>query len=310
MRCTDLSGCKRSVLIIVLLIIGVWSQCSFATWTGAYGYSTAGGNICPVTADTNMSPKVHSNMYVKSVCSFDVGEGNAVPESGQYSLILFNTSSPGNAVQKPVGSAMNSPLYISADQELSDLSLSWSGQDLWQGSEFDYMCYALKSMSTGKIYKFNSTPQSCEVVDGNNVLPPGPNIVKCSFNNGNALNVTLGDIVRSEIGAVPGSIPSVEQKLDVTCTGDGTATYSVQFQYTAINISGDELVSTSSNGLAVAVSFNDELINTMDTYTRTYSTGSQSESLKFEPVRNPSVKVSEIPTGAFTASAVMVITVQ
>lgn len=135
-------------------------------------------------------------------------------------------------------------------------------------------------------------------------------MLKCSFNNGNALNVSLGDVVRSEIGTAPGSTPAVEKQLDVTCTGAGTATYSINFQYTAIDVSGDELVTTSANGLAVAMSFNDELINTTGTYTRTYGVGSQSESLKFEPVRNPSVSVSDIPTGAFSASAVMVLTIQ
>ncbi|MFA1020411.1 fimbrial protein, partial [Enterobacter sp. SAT-E-asb] len=71
-----------------------------------------------------------------------------------------------------------------------------------------------------------------------------------------------------------------------------------------------EMVSTSANGLAVALSLNGGLVNPMDTYTRTYSTGTQTEKLTFEPVRDPSVKISDIPTGAFSASAVVILTLQ
>ncbi|MFA1020410.1 fimbrial protein, partial [Enterobacter sp. SAT-E-asb] len=71
-----------------------------------------------------------------------------------------------------------------------------------------------------------------------------------------------------------------------------------------------EMITSTANGLAVALSLNGGLVSPTDTYTRTYSTGTQTEKLTFEPVRDPSVKISDIPTGAFSANAVMILTLQ
>ncbi|AZV05977.1 hypothetical protein ELK40_12825 [Enterobacter sp. N18-03635] len=305
----QLSGYAKTVLIIIVLFMGVWSQSSLATWTGGYGFKST-HDVCATSADTDVSSQLRNNLTVAPMCSFDIGPGNSVPANGQYSLVTFFTNAPGDATYDNAASFTSNPLYIEADQQLSDLPLDWTGISYMEYVvPWAYICYALRDMTTNHFYKFNATPTSCTVISGGS-LPPEPSKLECSFNNGNALNISLGDVVRSEIGAAPGSTPALEQQLDVTCTGDGTATYSINFQYTGINISGNELVTTSANGLAVAMSFNDQLVTTTDTYTRTYSTGSQSESLKFELVRNPTVKVSDIPTGAFSASAVMVITFQ
>ncbi|WP_274239730.1 MULTISPECIES: fimbrial protein [Enterobacter] len=307
MHFRQLSGYSKLVSFIIVLFMGAWSQSSLATWTGAYGYQYYSKTVCATSRDENISSKIDYGWTAAPICSFDIGEGNAVPESGQYSLVGFFSPTIGDGTRT---GWVNNPQYINAGVQLKDLQLAWTGPLYGAGSPYPYICYALRNTSTQKMYKFNSTPMGCTNVTDSSDLPPGPGMLKCSFNNGNALNVSLGDVARSEMGTAPGSTPAVEKQIDVTCTGAGTATYSINFQYTAIDISGDELVTTSANGLAVAMSFNDELINTTGTYTRTYSVGSQSESLKFEPVRNPSVSVSDIPTGAFSASAVMVLTIQ
>ncbi|MDE5204578.1 hypothetical protein PYX06_02050 [Citrobacter amalonaticus] len=174
-----------------------------------------------------------------------------------------------------------------------------------------YMCYVLYNNidKVNKQYLFNNTPQGC-LGGGKTPLPPAPVLITCTFNNGNALDVPLGDIDRSIIGTIPGTTPATDKLLDVTCTGTGTATYSIKFQYTPGSTDGNQYIHSSANGLSIAMSLNDTVVDTGTTYTRTYNVGTQTEKLSFEPVREASVAYTDIPTGAFTASAVMIATLE
>lgn len=276
----------------------------FASWFNTPGiYDSSTGKVsCPVTPDTPVN--VTSEDYTVASCELAIGDGNKVPESGSYRIVLAVVDS--NQVYY-TSVRTDSGVYISAGVELNTMNVGWQISQYRFGNPGNHICYLLRS-DTNKYYSFNNTPQSCPEGSGGSTPLPSP--FQCAFGDGSTLNISLGDVDRTEIGAVPGTLPGTEKNINITCTGDGSATYTIGFQYTAIDIAGTEMISSSANGLAVAMSLNDELVNPTDTYTRTYSTGTQTEKLTFEPVRDPSVKIGDIPTGAFSASAVMVLTLQ
>ncbi|UAN29958.1 fimbrial protein [Enterobacter sp. JBIWA005] len=277
----------------------------FATWTNTPGIheNSTGKLVCPITPDTIMS-NLTADDYSQAGCTLDVGEGNEVPYSGNYHLILVHITSDGISSFGQDSAAV----YIKAGVELNTLNLVWATTSISQlGRSPNRICYVLKS-SRSQYFTFNNTEKGCKSGTGGTTPLPSP--FHCTFGDGSTLNISLGDVDRAKIGAVPGTLPGTEKNISITCTGDGKATHTISFKYTAVNIAGTEMISSTANGLAVAMSLNDELVSPTDTYSRTYSTGTQTEKLTFEPVRNPSVKIGDIPTGPFSASAVMILTVQ
>ncbi|EML2063878.1 hypothetical protein RVW73_000300 [Enterobacter asburiae] len=278
----------------------------FASWIntpGVHVYRT-GEIVCPLSPSTKVN--LASEDYSVGQCNLSVGESNQVPYSGDYSIVLGVADTNG-VYNYTITSGRK---HIEAGVELNTLNITWPNPvfQVQMGADRIYICYLLKRETGGQMYSFNNTPQSCDAGSGGSDVLPAP--LQCVFADGSTLNIPLGEVDRSLVGAVPGTLPGVEKNINITCTGDGEATYTIGFQYTAVNIAGTEMVSTSANGLAVALSLNGGLVNPMDTYTRTYSTGTQTEKLTFEPVRDPSVKISDIPTGAFSASAVVILTLQ
>lgn len=293
---------KMLAFISITVLVFIFLPVSCFAWNAIGVHENASGQtICPVTPDTVVD--LTADDFSVSGCTFSVGYGNQVPRSDNYHVVLSLIDSKGN-YNNAITSSDN---YITAGVDISDALLSFAVKSqLKLGSNYVHICYMLGD-NRGDYYVFNNTPQSCPASGG---VTPLPSPFQCTFGDGNTLNVSLGDVDRTEIGAVPGTLPGTEKSINITCTGDGTATYTISFQYTAVDIAGTEMISSTANGLAVAMSLNDELVNPTDTYSRTYSTGTQTEKLTFEPVRDPSVKIGDIPTGAFSASAVMILTAQ
>lgn len=300
--------CYKKVLArtLFLIVFSLVSIEGLAAWTGVPGVQ---GN-CPVSHDTPMTG-LYFNEYIGGYCTLNIGKGNTVPASGYYGVALYQTNSP-DSYNPSNGEAMAPEhYYIAAGQDLSTLQFSFSYSGKIAETPKKYMCYVLFEATdyVNHQFLFNNTPQGC-LGGGKPPLPPAPVLITCTFNNGNALDVSLGDVDRSIIGTLPGTTPATDKLLDVTCTGTGTATYSIKFQYTPGSTDGNQYIHSSANGLSVAMSLNDTVVDTGTTYTRTYNVGTQTEKLSFEPVRDPSVAYTDIPTGAFTASAVMIATLE
>lgn len=305
-----LSCAKNPLNALCCMIFFIASSCWSSTWHGVPGIpdSTGTHDYCPVSYSQPVNVNATHQAYTP-ICDMTIADGSAVPASDQYRVVMFGLDNPdGDASGVTHGGIPTTRLYISKDVQLSTLSLNFTMDYApLDNDSYKYVCYALQSTSY-KSYAIPSSPVGCQKVSGGGVLPPGPNYATCVFNNGNAIEVSLGEVARNELGAVPGTLPGIKKDINVNCTGEGSASYSIQFNYTSTNISGEDLVVTSTNGLAVAMSLGDELVNNTKTYTRTYNVGTQTESLKFEPVRDPTVKMTDIATGAFTASAVMIVT--
>lgn len=138
--------------------------------------------------------------------------------------------------------------------------------------------------------------------------PPEP-VISCKINNGNNLDVNLGTLDRAVMPTVPGSGQMQTAQFPVTCTG-GAASMKMQLNYTPVTVSGSQVISSSVNGVGVAVSYNDIILSPSDVKTMQLAQGTTNVTLKFGAVRNPSVGVGDINTGPFTASAVLVMTQQ
>lgn len=96
----------------------------------------------------------------------------------------------------------------------------------------------------------------------------------------------------------------------MSCDGDLATTVKTQFQYTPIAVSNNQVVSTSNSNLGVAIIYKGSVVSPTDAFTETYQVGTTNIDLEFAAVRDPTVETKDIATGDFTASAVMVMTVQ
>lgn len=274
----------------------------WAVWTNTPGILHADGTLeCIHSEDQPVN--IEENAEVVWRCPLQVGDNNGVEKTGLYAMYILMKRNGVNAWYA------GGNQIIEAGKQLNKQDITWNALDktFYQGNA-QALCIAL-SDDYG-MRSLNNTPQSC-VSSDIKPLPPGPQPLLCTFNNGNPFEVSLGDVVRSDLGPLSGTLPGIEKKLDVSCSGDDpSATYSIKFQYTPVDVGGDELITSSANGMAIAMSLNGTLVNSTSSYTRTYGPGTQTETLSFEPVRETGVKTSDILTGAFTASAVMVITIQ
>ena len=302
-----LTRVQHAFLCILVAYIFFIPQHAFAMWTHTPGSRITNSNtlVCPDGAEHTL-PKGFTKP--EGSCNLVIPKGNAVPVTGGYRVVLnlwvSKESGDSNA------SRYFSPIKtISSNQQLSDIVLDFSyDYSAYPGAPYDYgySCITLED-SLGNKYSLNYMASACP---GKTPLPPGPNFVSCAFNNGSALDVSLGEVDRSKLGTSPGTLPGIGKRFDVTCTGDGTVTYTVSFEYTPLTVGSSQLITSSASGVGIAMFLNDILVNTTENISRTYGVGTTTETLKFEPVRDPATQVKDIPTGAFTASAVMVLTVE
>lgn len=151
----------------------------------------------------------------------------------------------------------------------------------------------------------STDPTSCS--DGNS-LPAKP--AACYLNYNNDLDVQLGTLERENIAKQPQTTPTTKKSISVLCTRDAGTTVKMQFQYTPLNIDGQSLVKSSTDGLGVAIIYNGKVMSLLDEVTLNYSVGYSNLDLEFEAVRDPKIKLEDIKTGAFTANAVMIMTEQ
>jgi len=157
--------------------------------------------------------------------------------------------------------------------------------------------------------KYNLSTDLSSVCTGGQPLPPPVPDTACTFNSGNDLTVSLGLIERSALPVNPDPATAKSVQIPVDCTG-GDVTVSMKLDYNPMTMGNGQVVRTSTDGVGVAISYNDIPISTTDTTTLTFLEGSNTLDLNFQAVRDSAVNVADIPTGGFTASAAMVMTQQ
>ncbi|MET4891740.1 fimbrial protein [Morganella morganii] len=139
-------------------------------------------------------------------------------------------------------------------------------------------------------------------------LPVEP--VKCTFNNGADLDVQLGKLERTDIAVKSGTTTPVTKDIAIKCDGNIVYSANMKLEFTPISVSNEQVVSTSTTGLGVAVLYNGKAVQPGQTFPLSYQPGIHTLTLGFEAVRDPAVAATDLKTGDFTASAVLVFTEQ
>lgn len=267
------------------------------------------GQACPNSYFGNGMSTPWDYVFTGRTCA--VGSAQYVPVSGYYSAetILYFGNSPTPIYTFTTGSA-----YIDANQKLFDQNVYPSGGEgtyrftLQPGQTATICAYLIgpdgKKFSVGMDVGQGLT----RCYDGYTPLPPTPT-TSCSINNGNALSVSLGTLNRDEIPTAPDSGSAISKTISVVCTG-GTVTTNMQLNYTPISVGSNQAVKTSANGVGAAIFYSNKVLSPSDVTSVNFLEGSNTLTLGFQAVRDSTVALKDIPTGAFTASAVLVMTQQ
>ncbi|EGT5711720.1 fimbrial protein [Cronobacter dublinensis subsp. dublinensis] len=238
-------------------------------------------------------------------CSYNV---SGFLPSGYYSLYMRDGQTN---LFRPVGS---NSVYIDSKWNLevhdivfSTSSVKWLPQNIWYA-----LCIAMvKDDDPSKGVALVSTLGYTRC--GGSLPPPSPTPpvpdTSCTINNNNALSVSLGTLNRDEIPTVPDSGSAISKTISVVCTG-GALTANMQLNYTPVSIGSGQAVKSSANGVGAAIFYNNKLLAPTDVTAVNFLEGSNTLTLGFQAVRDATVALKDIPTGAFTASAVLVMTQQ
>ncbi|ELQ6221726.1 hypothetical protein R2320_002996 [Cronobacter turicensis] len=313
------TGCVRTVFLIYIINIScAWGDLrinNFATkagtfnlqqnygwwwdWEGQqYGTSNTGSKSTQTTTATSRLDTGFDKAYV--------------PFSGQYKMRL-RLCPNGDAKVRKSCTISKSDGYI--DSAL--LNLTSTTPLVKQDATFNLPAWRTIPAQHSVCYTFVdssgvewATPALRTCQDGGQ-LPETP--ANCFLNSNVDMNVDLGTLERSKIATMPAynAEGNVKKEFPVLCTRDGGVTLETTFQFTPITINGNEVVSTSLDNIGVAIFYNGKLVGPssapiVESFPRDYSY----RELTFQAVRNPNVSLKEIPTGDFTATAVLVMTEQ
>lgn len=303
MKMKSLNAGKLFLLFAILILI---VQQVKADISGVYGVDGRRmGNKCADSSSWYVTTVSTEKFSLMSSCS--ITSNKYVPKSGQYHVEVIIRNIHDASLVLDVSSEL---FNVDATKTIAQQSIHAisTATDSYSGSASGTeLCLYLVDTTNHKFTPNSGT--GCN--DGNTILPPTPPIpdTSCTLNDGNALNVNLGNVDRAQLPTVPGSGSMRHIQVPVDCTG-GDVTVNMQLNYTPIVLSAGQVIKSSSNGLGVSVVYNSKILSSTDITPVTFTTGSNSMDFAFQAVRDPTVEIKDVPTGAFTASAVLVMTQQ
>ncbi len=291
-----------NILIMILMPILMIASAR-AGISGGYGmtYTNYTGSSVTYCTDGNMSNQGGGTYDVtvqSGLCT--ISDAEYVPHSGNYRERMRVTGAFSLTVT-------SSSVYLDATKPISAQSgyISGSGgsDHLYVGESMKWCRYLVDDAGAEYLLSqgyCSGTP-----------LPPTPPVpdTSCTINNGSALNISLGILERSELPTVPDSGTAVHKQIPVSCSG-ADVTVSMKLNYTPMTLGGSQAVKTSANGVGTAIIYNNKTLATTDSTQVKFLKGENILDLGFQAVRDSTVQIADIPTGAFSASAVMVMTQQ
>lgn len=288
-----------------LILIASGCQFACATITGAHGLAYSQGQLICSGGSYSVDP--NSKLKAGS-CTLYFNTATYVPHDGNYRVKSTSSGSFNDW-------ATSNPVWIDSTISLSDQNLNVTGSDKPITSTapgvFVHYCYTLVDELNGREYSWSGSGTRCSGTDPE-PLPPTPPVppTSCTINNANSLNVSLGSFERAALPTVPGSGSVKQISIPVQCSGAASITMSMVLNYTPITVSAKQVVKTSANGLGVAVIYHEQPLSNASPQSVTFPSGTSNLDFGFEAVRDLGVNLGDIPTGAFSASAVLVMTQQ
>lgn len=311
----------RGAALFFLLIV---SQGAGAIgWVGASGTCVSGGNNT-VQHSTYCDWKPNTGAYYGNgqTVSFlydngggNTGDGQAyVPKSGYYVTKVYWCAYPDNmdTCSKAAGSIIlvGDSVWLEQSKSFDEQKIFNNDQTKKAPSAGGY-CFTIEDTETGYEYRGNmgygpdSRGKFCGDAHRLPVEPP-----KCTLNGGTDLDVRLGELERSDIGVKPGTTTPVTKDISIKCDGNIAYNANMKLEFTPISVSNEQVVSTSTTGLGVAVLYNGKAVQPGQTFPLSYQPGIHTLTLGFEAVRDPAIAATDLKTGDFTANAVLVFTEQ
>lgn len=300
---------SKSIILLTMLFISSLGQNAFAMLNGVHGvkYSSSGEVFCEGSEFPSI-PKVDAGSYFKGgACN--IYASGYVPRSGQYQAKL-SLSMNGYPF------ATSNATYVDSTKNISAQTLTFSGTNVNINETSPYAihsCYTLVEVSTGQEWALGGG-RGCSGYTPIPPTPPAP-VINCTINNNNVLSVNLGTLDRALLPTVPGTGSIENLSVPVQCTSDTPSVTStnikMQLTYTPITVSGVQVIKSSSNGVGVTAIYDNKKLSSGSSISLNFNIGSTNTvNLGFEAVRNPSVAIGDVPTGAFSASAVLIMTTE
>ncbi|UJD93168.1 fimbrial protein [Lelliottia amnigena] len=304
----------KNILLVIFTILLITGDAN-ATISKVHGFTNSSA---PAQTGCLPSSNTYNGLYQPQTYVIQSGiceitsyyEQFYVPASGYYSLVTTANYTTNNvAITKTYPS---NPVYLDSSKMVGDQN--WTDSNTTNDTisldpgRLLFICYYLSDANNNLYFLAGYNSTSC---NAGPPLPPTPPIpdTNCTINDGSALSVSLGTLNRDEIPTVPDSGSAISKTISVVCTG-GTLTANMQLNYTPISVGSNQAVKTSANGVGAAIFYDNKVLSPEDVTPVNFLEGSNTLTLGFQAVRDSTVALKDIPTGAFTANAVLVLTQQ
>lgn len=237
------------------------------------------------------------------------GFDSYVPFTGKWRMVTHFC--PGKAIcnlQNAISHYVSSKeVELNTSKGISSQSPNFGGGAGPSQSQAGTVCFTFQDVQ-GKQWG-TSADRTCQDATP---LPEEPSICYINYNNSD-LNVSMGDVERTDITSNPmlGAVGNIKKQLIILCNGEeASVTSSTQFKFTPLSVGGNQVIQSSRSGLGIALFYNGKAASTKDIINETFMTGNNERNIEFQIVRDPNMKPEDIPADAFTANAVMILTIE
>lgn len=290
-------------------------------WVGASGTCASGShNTIQFSGYCDWNPNTGAYYGNGQTISFlsqggNTGDSKAfVPKSGYYTTKVYWCAYPENmdTCSKAKGS-----LILVSDRVWLEQSKSFDEQKIFNNDQTKKApsaggyCFTIEDGETGYEYRGNmgygpdSRGKFCGDAYKLPVEPP-----KCTLNGGTDLDIQLGKLERTDIAVKSGTTTPVTKDISIKCDGNIAYNANMKLDFTPVSVSNEQVISTSTTGLGVAVLYNGKAVQPGQIFPLSYQPGIHTLTLGFEAVRDPAINAADLKTGDFTANAVLVFTEQ
>lgn len=309
----------RGAALFFLLVI---SQGANAIgWVGAGGTCAAGSfNTLQYNGYCDWIPNTGAYYGNGQTVNFNTSTGNTgdnkayVPKSGYYTTKVYWCGRPENmdTCSKGKGSVLliGDRVWLEQSKSFVEQKIFNSDQTKKAPSAGGY-CFTIEDTETGYEYRGDmgygpdNRGKFCGDAHRLPVEPP-----KCTLNGGTDLDVQLGKLERTDIAVKSGTTTPVTKDISIKCDGNIPYNANMKLDFTPITVSNEKVISTSTTGLGVAVVYQGKTVQPGETFPLSYQPGIHTLTLGFEAVRDPAMAATDLKTGNFTATAVLVFTEQ